>query len=59
MTEDSDDTGIVLKGDAGSYPGAFIEFRASVTKKDPKPAVVADSASAAGSQNNSRPATEA
>ena len=59
MPADSDDTGIVLKGDAGSYPGAFIEFRASVTRKDPKPAAAADSASAAGSQSNSRPATEA
>ena len=56
---DSDDTGIVLKGDTESYPGAFIEFRASVTRKAPKPPVAADSASAAGSQSNSKPATEA
>ena len=28
---DSSDTGIVLKGNAEEYPGAFIEFRATVT----------------------------
>ena len=59
MPADSTDTGIVLKGNAESYPGAFIEFRASVTRKDPKPAPSTDAVSAAGSQSNSRAAADA